>query len=94
MASLRNAKGERPAGATEGPNTDTVTDRPTVPLCDSRAKSRQAPESIFSETENSRSRIVIQTEILSVAYCLAQNTLGQQPLFTHSVLAEETTGGT
>ncbi len=32
VASLKNAKGERPRGPTEGPNTDTVTDRATVPF--------------------------------------------------------------
>lgn len=46
-------RGKRPAGATKGPRTDTMTDRHTVQSCDSREgyniQSWQAPEIVFPE---------------------------------------------
>lgn len=54
-----NAKGQRAAGGTEGPNTDSVTDRLPVSFGDSKARKEYTkvtrdPKSIFQETEKNR----------------------------------------
>lgn len=92
LASPRNPEGKWPAGATEGPNTDTVTDRHTVPFRDSRERchpqSWQATESTLSEQIPA---LWSNREILSLDYCLTK-TQRAANFHTHSVLAEQNTG--